>query len=58
MKENLAFEYKDGTKIEGGCGATFENTFWYFGGKSSGGGNIRQVIFSEFVLKFSFIYSS
>ena len=32
MNEDLNFEYGYGTAIEGGCGATLHNVFWYFGG--------------------------
>ena len=32
INENLAFEYGDGTEARSGCGVTFQNEFWYFGG--------------------------
>ena len=41
INEDLAFEYGDGTEASLGCGVTFQNEFWYFGGNSY----TRQVIF-------------
>ena len=41
INEDLAFEYGDGTEASYGCGVTFQNEFWYFGGNSYK----RQVIF-------------
>ena len=37
---DLAFEYGAGTQAHQGCGVTFQNEFWYFGGNSP---NKRQV---------------
>ena len=35
INENLNFEYGDGTEAYYGCGVTFQNEFWYFGGVRS-----------------------
>ena len=32
INEDLTFEYGDGTEVHHGCGVTFQNEFWYFGG--------------------------
>ena len=34
INEDLSFEYGDGTEAYQGCGVTFQNEFWYFGGNS------------------------
>ena len=34
INEDLSFEYGDGTEAYNGCGVTFQNEFWYFGGDS------------------------
>ena len=31
---NVALEYGDGTEARNGCGVTFKDEFWYFGGES------------------------
>ena len=36
----MTFKYGAGTEVYFGCGATFENEYWYFGGFSP---NKRQV---------------
>ena len=30
--DNLTFEFGEGTEVVDGCGATFMDEFWYFGG--------------------------
>ena len=35
INENLSFEFGDGTTAYGGCGATLNGEFWYFGGLDS-----------------------
>ena len=42
INEDLDFQYDDGITVYGGCGATLQNVFWYFGG-SSRFGTLRQV---------------
>ena len=39
VNNHLIFEYGNGTESAYGCGATFQNEFWYFGGNT----NKRQV---------------
>ena len=34
INEDLTFEYGAGTEVYRGCGVTFQNEFWYFGGNS------------------------
>ena len=34
INEDLAFEYGDSTEARYGCGVTFQDEFWYFGGTS------------------------
>ena len=36
VNEDFAFEYGDGTEAYDGCGVTFQNEFWYFGGIPNG----------------------
>jgi len=40
VNEDFDFEYGIGTQAHQGCGVTFQNEFWYFGGNSP---NKRQV---------------
>ena len=39
VNTELTFEYGNGTESAYGCGTTFQNEFWYFGGNT----NKRQV---------------
>ena len=40
INEDFGFEYGIGTQAHQGCGVTFQNEYWYFGGNSP---NKRQV---------------
>ena len=55
MNEDLNFEYGDGSRAYGGCGATLHNVFWYFGGRKSDGYQ-RQVKLQKCLLDIYLLY--
>ena len=52
MNEDLNFEYGDDTSVQGGCGATLHNVFWYFGGRY----DRRQVKMQKHLMEFDPFY--